>query len=71
VSEFRGLSGSAKQKFVLKATGMAREPLSGLVKGGSVDMALVSELLSAMQANSKPVKPDKRDHRRGSLSQAF
>jgi DNA topoisomerase VI subunit B len=57
ISEFRGLSGSAKQKAVLDYTGLAREPLSGLAIGGSVDMALVSRLLSAMQANSKPVKP--------------
>jgi hypothetical protein len=59
ISEFRGLSGTAKQKAVLDATGMAREPLSRFAKGGSVDVALVGELLSAMQANSKPVKPAK------------
>jgi hypothetical protein len=53
VCEFRGFRGSAKQKAVLDATGLTREPLS------SLDMTLVSKLLSAMWANSKPVKPEK------------
>ena len=33
VAEFRGLSGSAKQKAVLEATGLSRAPLSQLVNG--------------------------------------
>ena len=33
VAEFRGLSGTAKQKAVLDATGLSRAPLSQLVKG--------------------------------------
>jgi hypothetical protein len=57
ISEFRGLSGTAKQKAVLETAGLAREPLSRLVRDGSVDMALVGALLTAMRANSKPVKP--------------
>jgi hypothetical protein len=43
---------------VLEAAGLAREPLSRLVRDDSIiDMALVGALLVAMQANSKPVKP--------------
>jgi len=57
VSEFRGLSGSAKQKKVLEATGLARAPLSSLVVNGAVDAGHVGRLLAAMQDNTKPVKP--------------
>jgi hypothetical protein len=59
ISEFRGLTGTAKQKEVLNATGLAREQLSRFDKGGSIDMVLVGTLLSAMQANSRPVNPAK------------
>jgi len=57
VSEFRGLSGSAKQKVVLDATGLARANLTDLCNSAGVDGDIVSRLLKAMQANSKPVKP--------------
>ncbi len=57
VSEFRGLSGSAKQKKVLDATGLHREPLSKLVTEHGVDSDMVVKLLTAMQVHSKPVKP--------------
>jgi DNA topoisomerase VI subunit B len=57
VTEFQGLTGTAKQKAVLKATGLTREPLSRFDMGGNIDMALVGSLLSAMQANSRPVNP--------------
>lgn len=57
VSEFRGLSGSAKQKAVLDATGLSREPLACMVNGNGLDRGLVDRLLAAMQASSKPVKP--------------
>ncbi len=56
VSTFRGLSGSAKQKAVLDATGLAREPLSRLVAGGRLDTALVDQLRQEMQRCSKVVK---------------
>jgi DNA topoisomerase VI subunit B len=55
ISEFRGLSGSAKQKVVLDATGLSREPLLRLINGNGLE--LTSRLLAAMQANSRPVKP--------------
>lgn len=57
VAEFRGLSGSAKQKKVLDATGLHREPLDSLVADGAIDGVRVADLLDAMKANSKPVKP--------------
>ena len=37
VSEFRGLSGSQKQKAVLEAAGLQRAPLSDLCDGGAID----------------------------------
>ena len=37
VTEFRGLSGTAKQKKVLDATGLARAPLTALVNGNDLD----------------------------------
>ncbi len=57
VSEFRGLSGSAKQKKVLDDTGLHRAPLSKLVTETGIDNEVVIALLTAMQAHSKPVKP--------------
>ena len=57
VSEFRGLSGSAKGKAVLAAAGLSREPLSRLVVDGRIDPVLSGKLLEAMQENSKPVPP--------------
>lgn len=57
ISEFRGFSGSAKQKKVLDATGLHREPLDTLVIDGAVDSVRVINLLRAMQADSNPVKP--------------
>jgi DNA topoisomerase VI subunit B len=57
ISEFRGLSGTAKQKAVLDTTGLSREPLSRLVNGNGIDMDLIARLLTAMQANSRHVKP--------------
>jgi DNA topoisomerase VI subunit B len=58
VAEFRGLSSTAKQKAVLNATGLSREPLSRLVNGNDLDAGLVARLLAAMQASSKPIKPE-------------
>ena len=57
VSEFCGLSGSAKQKAVLDATGLSRAPLSTFVNGNGLDSAKVRNLLITMQAFSMPVKP--------------
>ena len=57
VKEFRGLTGSAKQKVVLDSAGMARTNLSALANGDGMDHAAAAELLTAMKANSKEVKP--------------
>ena len=48
---------SAKQKKVLNATGLHREPLSRFVLEGEFDHDLVARLLVAMQEHSKIVKP--------------
>jgi DNA topoisomerase VI subunit B len=57
VSEFRGLSGTAKQKAVLEATRLSRAPLSEIINGDAIDRAVVDQLLNAMKAHSAPVKP--------------
>ena len=57
VADFRGLSGSAKQKTVLEACGLARQPLTALVRDGAVNREDCARLLAAMQAHSVPVKP--------------
>ena len=57
VAEFRGLSGSRKQKAVLEATGLHRAHLSALAPDNEIDAVLVSDLLAAMKANTMPVKP--------------
>jgi hypothetical protein len=55
IGEFDGLTGSAKQKAVLDATGLARQPLSALVN----DSQAAAKLLGAMQNTTKPVKPQR------------
>lgn len=57
VSEFDGLTGTAKQKSVLESTGMARQPLSALMNGDGLDHDKTQLLLDAMQANTRPIKP--------------
>ncbi|MBA3768306.1 MAG: hypothetical protein H0W99_15275, partial [Acidobacteria bacterium] len=57
VSEFRGLSATAKQKKILAALGLSGVFLHGLVKDGDISRAATLSLLEAMQAESKPVKP--------------
>jgi DNA topoisomerase VI subunit B len=59
VSEFRGLSATAKQKSILAATGLERSALAALadVGKGEMDMKAITALLHAMQQHSKPVRP--------------
>jgi DNA topoisomerase VI subunit B len=59
VSEFDGLSTSAKQKVVLEAAGLSRGYLRDLVQGDDFVEADVERLLRAMQAEARPVKPKK------------
>ena len=42
---------------MLDATGLSREPLSRLRNGNGLDAEMAARLLTAMQANSRPVKP--------------
>ena len=46
-----------KQKAVLDATGLARQPLTALIKDGAVDRERVACLLAALQQHSAPIKP--------------
>ena len=58
VSEFRGLSGSAKQKLVLDEVGASRLSLPQFFGNGDrVNNGRIAKLLAAMQRHSKPVKP--------------
>jgi DNA topoisomerase VI subunit B len=57
VSEFHGLAGTAKQKSVVGAAGLANAWLHDLVGGNDVDAEAVQRLLKAMQVAARPVKP--------------
>ncbi|MFZ1933088.1 MAG: hypothetical protein WCB27_04830 [Thermoguttaceae bacterium] len=57
IKEFRGLTGTAKQKAVLDSTGMARASLSSLANDGGIDHKAAANLLAAMKQNSKVVNP--------------
>lgn len=56
VSEFSGLSGTAKQKKVTEETGL-RGKLDSFVSNNDIDMEKVKQLLTAMKKISKPLKP--------------
>ncbi len=60
IAEFRGLSGSAKQKRVLEETRLTRQPLAALFNdddGSAQENGIVRRLLRAMQQHTRPVKP--------------
>lgn len=57
VSEFAGLTATAKQKAVLTETGMARMNLSALRNGDGLDGHKVGALLHAMKARGRLIKP--------------
>lgn len=57
VSEFHGLSATAKQKALLEATGLQRVGLSTLRNGNGLDRGAVDRLLRAMKERSKVLKP--------------
>jgi hypothetical protein len=56
IGEFRGLSGSAKQKLILDEIGAARLSLPELFGTTEADTAAIAKLLEAMQRHTKPVK---------------
>jgi hypothetical protein len=67
IAQFRGLTGTAKQKAVLQATGLSGCQLSALVSGEGLDQVKTEQLLTAMKDNAKPCKPSSlgvigRDH---------
>jgi DNA topoisomerase VI subunit B len=57
VSEFAGLTGTAKQRAVTEAAGLSRAYLRDLIEDHDVSLAQVRTLLTAMQDASRPVKP--------------
>ena len=57
VKEFRGLTGTAKQKAVLDETGLTRTNLSALVNGDGLQHDVLARLLAAIKRHSKPIKP--------------
>lgn len=69
VKDFKGLSGTKKQKEVLDLTGMGRVKLSSMANGDGLDHVAVANLLKSMRSASKEVKPSAlgiigRDHLR-------
>lgn len=56
IGEFQGITGSAKQKRVLDAIDLHRQPLTVMLNGTGLDMPRVESLLKAMQDQSRPVK---------------
>jgi DNA topoisomerase VI subunit B len=57
VREFGGLTGTAKQKAVLDATGLARVSLAGLTDREGLNHEVTAKLLNTMKDHTKPVKP--------------
>ncbi len=57
IGEFDGLTGSARKRVVLEATGMSRQTLASLRNGDGLDGHKVGLLHAAMRANTRPVKP--------------
>ena len=57
VSEFRGLSGSAKQKRVLDEIDASRVALPVFFGNGAVNRSNIAKLLEAMQKHTRPVAP--------------
>jgi hypothetical protein len=55
LSEFDGLSGSAKQTKILAAADLKRARLSDLIKEDQFDHERIARLLAAMQGHTRPV----------------
>ena len=58
ISEFRGLSATAKQKRVSERAGLERAYLHDLANNARFDQRRVADLLAAMQEFSAQVKPE-------------
>lgn len=59
VSDFRGLSGTAKQKKVVAAADLTGKRLNDMITEGNIDLVKIENLLKAMCAASQPVKAAK------------
>ena len=76
MSEFRGLSGTAKQKIVLDAVGASRTSLAKFFGNSDhVNSGAIAKLLGAMQKHSQPIKPNDlgvigKDHLRAKFEAA-
>jgi hypothetical protein len=57
LSEFDGLSGSARRTKVLTAAGLKRVRLSEFVVDGRLDTDRIGQLLDAMRGHTRPVNP--------------
>jgi hypothetical protein len=57
VSEFRGLSGTSKQKLVVDAVNAARVTLPVFYGNSDINRVGIRRLLAAMQKHSRPVNP--------------
>jgi hypothetical protein len=57
ISEFRGLSGTAIQRKILKEVGCSHQSLAVFFGVEQVNRASISQLLAAMKRHSKPVAP--------------
>jgi hypothetical protein len=57
ISEFRGLSGSGKQKAVLDEVGASRASLARFFGRPETDHAAMGKLLAACRKHTRPVKP--------------
>jgi DNA topoisomerase VI subunit B len=57
VSEFRGLSGTAKQKTVTEAAGLSGAYLADLLDKDQIRLDQVASLLAAMTGESRAIKP--------------
>jgi DNA topoisomerase VI subunit B len=57
VSEFRGLTATAKQKAVLETIGASRVTLPGFFGTNDINRGRIRTLLTAMQEETRPVQP--------------
>ena len=57
ISEFRGMSGSAKQKLVLAETGASHRSLHDFFGLHKVNAENITKLLAALKKHTKPVQP--------------
>jgi DNA topoisomerase VI subunit B len=57
ITEFRGLSGTARQRNILNEVGCSHQSLASFFGADQVNRSGIAKLLEAMQRHSKPVAP--------------